>query len=201
MNKYYGTQVNYSDDIEWQLMGDESILWKGTPKKGAFILNAATKKMAFALMWLLFDSMFIFVFLGAESSAGGGGIRAMSIFLIGFFALHLMPVWMWIYDIITSFGRWKNTLYVVTTHRVMVRNGLGGGTFDSFSYGHIAQVSVRVSRVDRMSGVGDVMLSIYSDHAGGGVECGILDIEEYQRVYQMIQSYVMQAKGEMPAPY
>lgn len=115
MNKYYNnTNISYND-IEKQLMPDESIIWKGIPKKSAFIINSSITMMPFALLWLAFDSFFILI------ASKTGGFDGMGLIFIGFFAFHLMPVWIWLYNVFTAYGRWKNSAYAVTNKRIIIR--------------------------------------------------------------------------------
>jgi len=113
---------------------------------------------------------------------------------VPFFAIHLMPVWIWLRNTLTASKRWKNTHYVVTNHRVLIRNGLAGSAYESVSFEDIAHVSVQESGVDKMMGVGDVFVSPDSSRIGASVRLAILDIEDYQRVYGMIQQAVADAK-------
>lgn len=192
MNKYYGTQASLSGDVRWMLMPDESIIWQGTPKKKAFVINSSTKMMPIALLWLLCDGTILTGFIAS------GAIREMAFFIIPFFAVHLMPVWVWIYNIFTSFGRWGNTSYVVTTHRVLIRNGMADAVYESISFADIAHVSLYIGGFDKMLGVGDVSINLDSSIVGGSVKCSILDIEDYQYVYETIQRSVADARMRTP---
>ena len=91
MNKYYGSMgADMGEGIQSLLMSDEQVIWAGYPKKSAYVLNASMKMMPFALIWLLFDGFFIFAIIGTGAMSEMGGMKW---FLVGFFALHLMPVW------------------------------------------------------------------------------------------------------------
>ena len=82
MNKYYTNENVPYNQIEGMLMPDESMIWQGTPKRSAFILNSSIKMMPFAILWLLFDGFFISVLVGT------GAMGSMLWFLIPFFLLH-----------------------------------------------------------------------------------------------------------------
>ena len=80
------------------LSAGEAILWQGKPKKGAFIATKSLTMMPFALLWLAFDSTFIIAGIRGGEMLG---------FLIPFMLLHLMPVWIWLANVITAGRRWK----------------------------------------------------------------------------------------------
>ncbi len=187
MNKYYESSFyssNYSDGtgVESQLMADESIVWKGTPKKTAFVLNASGKMMPFALLWLFFDGFMIF------SICMTGELKEMAWFIIPFFAIHLLPVWIWLYNTFTAFGRWKNTEYAITNKRILIRNGFIGFQFESIYFSDISNVSMHVGTVDKLLGVGDIHF-ITANHMGSGT-IAILDVEDYGNVYALAQNEV-----------
>lgn len=196
MNKYYaGTSYYDVDNIERQLMPDESIIWSGKPKKSAFIINSAVKMMPVALIWLAFDGFFILNFLGTGEQMGG-----MGIFLVVFFLFHLMPVWIWLKDVITANSRWKNTEYAVTDKRIVMRNGLIGYQYESIYYTDISHVSLRVGAIDRMLGVGDIAV-VVDTNTGNNTKCPmILDIEDPQRVFAIVQRTVMDMQTDIHYP-
>lgn len=194
MDKYYGNMYGLPDSIEGQLMPDESVIWKGMPKKGAFVLNSTIKMAPFAIIWLLFDGFMI------SSFAFSGAIKHMLWFIVPFFALHLMPVWIWLYQMITAVGRWKNTEYAVTNKRIILRNGLVGYQYQSIYYTEISNVSLHVGAIDRMLGVGDVYI-LMNAYANTGKDAPvILDVEEPQRVYSMLQQTVMDIQTDIHYP-
>ncbi len=199
MNKYYGnTNISYND-IEGQLMPDESIIWKGTPKKSAFIINSSITMMPFALLWLSFDGFFISTIFASEGTDG------MGLFFIGFFALHLMPVWIWLYNVLTAYSRWKNTAYAVTNRRIIIRNGFIGYQYNSIYYTDISNVSLHVGAIDRMLGVGDIRIatniSLGTTKKGNPVNTtSILDVENPDHVMGIVQKTVMDMQTDIHYP-
>ncbi len=195
MNKYYTGQYGAYSELDMMMMPDESVIWKGTPKKSAYIINSSMKMAPFAIIWLLFDGFFIATFIGA------GVVRQMLFFIIPFFALHLMPVWIWLFNMFTAAGRWKNTEYAVTNKRILIRNGLVGYQYESIYYTDISNVSLHVGVIDKMLGVGDIYLMTNSSTVGSGKNVPtILDIEDPQRVYGMVQSTVMNIQTDIHYP-
>ena len=151
----------------------------------------------FALIWLLFDGFFIVNFIGAGEMMGG-----MALVLVPFFALHLMPVWIWLFNMLTASKRWKNTEYAVTNKRVLIRNGLVGYQYDSIYYTDIANVSLRVGVIDKMLGVGDIYLVTKGKigGSGSGATPAILDVEEPDRAFGIIQGTVMNIQTDIHYP-
>lgn len=197
MNKYYDTGYSSYNEIDRMLMPDESVIWRGTPKKSAYVLNSSMKMAPFALIWLLFDGFFIVNFLSAGELMGG-----MLMMIIPFFALHLMPVWIWLFNLLTASKRWKNTEYALTNKRVLIRNGLVGYQYESIYYTDIANVSLRVGTIDKMLGVGDIYLAMVNYGTGRGAASApaFLDVEEPQRVFSMVQSTVMNIQTDIHYP-
>ena len=108
-----------SDDLR-KMMNNERIVWSGKPKKACFILECIFNPMLpFALIWLLVDSTFIFTFLSGGIASQGN----MGLMLIGFFLIHLMPVWIYLGGIIFSFRKYKNTEYAITDRGIYVTSG------------------------------------------------------------------------------
>ena len=192
MNKYYGSMgADMGEGIQSLLMSDEQVIWAGYPKKSAYVLNASMKMMPFALIWLLFDGFFIFAIIGTGAMSEMGGMKW---FLVGFFALHLMPVWIWLSNLLTAGARWKNTEYAVTNKRIMIRNGLIGYEYKSLYYTEITNVSLQVGIIDRMCGVGDIHIS---SSKGNGV---ILDVANPERIFGIVQRTVMDMQTDIHFP-
>ena len=189
MNKYSQYGENYVN-ISAVLTAGESVIWSGKPKKGAFIINRIMTMAPFAILWLCIDGALIFNLL----SDGFGGMGSMGIFMIGFFALHLMPVWIWLGNILSAKKVWDNTEYVLTNKRVIIQSGFVGMDYQSVFYSDINNVQLRVGLVDKILGVGD----IYLDTTQG--KKTFLDIENAYVVYPMIQKTVVDIKTDVQYP-
>lgn len=195
MNKYYEQTTPFGQGVEEQLMPGENIIWKGKPKKNAFVLNSTMKMAPLALIWLAVDGFMIAAFVGM------GLTRMMSGFIIPFFAIHLMPVWIWLYNIVSAGGRWKNTEYAVTDKRVLIRNGFIGYQYQSIYYTDIAHVSMRVQTLDRILGVGDILFSIsYVQGGNNTASTNILDVENPEYVFSIVQKTVLDMQTDIYYP-
>ena len=189
MNKYSQYGENYVN-LSAVLTAGESVIWSGKPKKGAFITNRIMTMAPFAILWLCVDCGIIF----GMFHDGFEGFGGMKIFLLGFFALHLMPVWIWLGNILTAKKVWDNTEYALTNKRIIIQSGFVGMDYQSIFYSDIKNVQLRVGLVDRMLGVGD----IYLDTAQG--KKTFLDIENAYTVYPMIQKTVVDIKTDVQYP-
>ena len=147
-----GMQTNKVEDI---LDPEESVLLRLKPKKSAYIFNSTMKMLPIALIWLLFDGFFI----GAMLWNSGRLPSYIWFIIVPFFAVHLLPVWMWIGGIVKAVAGWKNIEYVFTEKRIILRSGVVGIDFVNIYYSDIKGVNLRVGLIDRMFKVGDIYIS------------------------------------------
>ena len=99
-----------SDDLK-SMMNNERIVWSGRPKKSCFVLECIFNPMLiFAFIWFMFDFMFISQIFSSDLSELDSSVWMF----VGFFALHLMPVWIYLGGVIFSFRKLKNTEYAIT---------------------------------------------------------------------------------------
>lgn len=76
-----------------------------------------------------------------------------------FFALHLAPVWIWIYKSVTASKRHKNTDYAFTDKRIIIRKGTIAVDFKSIEYKDVIAVNLRYGVIDRFAKVGDIYIT------------------------------------------
>ena len=207
----YASHDQQADSISAAVLENEHVFWHEKPRKSAFILNKILPMMPFALAWLAFDSMFISAFFGGADGKGGflqalknmpdavreggGFLGNMQWFLIGFFALHLFPVWLWLWNVFTALARWKNSEYAITDKRILIRNGLVGSEVQSIFYTDINSLDMRIGVIVRMLNVGDI--KIYSS---GKNTSWILDISKVHTVYKNLQKTVMDIQADIHYP-
>ena len=83
---------------------DETILYEGKPDKKCFIYESIFNPLLpIAIIWAIFDMGFL-----------GFGMGSFQLFLVPFMLFHMMPVWIYLFGIIFSFRKYKNTYYIVT---------------------------------------------------------------------------------------
>lgn len=186
-------------ELELMISPEERILWRGKPNKRCFILEGIFNPMLpFAVIWLLFDSLFIAAFIGTGATSGSP--TAFSLFPIIFLILHLMPVWMYLVGVIFVFRRYKHTEYIVTDKGVYYSGGLFSYTCNMKPFTELARVNVHRGIIDQMIGVGDVVLTSnnIADYYSSGVRVNgrpvgtgfgitIADIRDYREVFNLVK--------------
>ena len=186
---------NYAkSELELMVSSDEKIFWKGKPNKRCFILEGIFNPLLpFALVWFLFDSIFI-VSTAMEAKATG----TIPIFSIIFFLFHLMPVWIYLGGVIFVFRRYKHTEYIVTDKGVYYSGGLFSYTCNMKPFTELARVNIHRGVIDQIIGVGDVVITSnnIADYYNSGVRVNgrpinvgitIADIKEYRKVFELIK--------------
>lgn len=186
MSKY--DQISNAIRLEDILVENEEILWSGTPKKSAFIINKVLTMLPIAMIWLLFDGTFIITLFHTKINSGGW-------MLIIFFALHLMPVWIWLSNVFTANRKWKNTKYVITDHRIIITTGFIGMDYQTLYYKDIKEVQLKIGTIDKLLKVGDIYLNSMNNY-----HSMILDVENPYEVYSRLQKIVLDIQTDIEYP-
>lgn len=196
MSKY--NNINYAPAENSPLLSGEKEIWIGKPKKKAFILNQILGMAPIAIIWLLIDSGFIFMFL--SNAEDGGNL----FFLIPFFALHLMPVWIWLSQVLTANKKWQNTQYYVTNKRIIIQNGLFASNYQSIYYKDIKNVNLHVGIIDKILGVGDIRFdlgyNVMTNKNAMNINAAFLDLENPMEVYPIVKKTVMDIQTDIEFP-
>ena len=177
-------------NIEDVIGSDEQILWSGKPKKRAFLINAFTKMLPIALIWLLFDGAFIGLMIGTMDEIPA----SVKIFMTVFFLFHLMPVWIWLSNVLTANRQHENLEYAFTNKRIIIKSGIIGIDFKNIYYSEIDSVNLRVGLVDRIEKVGD----IYIKSIGGANV--LYDLENPYTLTEKLQKIVVDIKTDIQFP-
>ena len=142
-------QANKVEDV---LEQGEKILLRTRPNKKAYILSAVLRMLPIVLFWAAFD-IFAIVMMFTHGVSSGE-----IVFLIIFFAFHLIPVWIWIAGIVHAVAGFKNIEYVFTEQRIIIRSGIIGIDFKSLYYSEIEGVNLKVGILDKCFKVGDIYI-------------------------------------------
>lgn len=177
-------------NIEDVIGSDEQILWSGKPKKRAFLINAFTKMLPIALIWLLFDGAFIGLMIGTMDEIPA----SVKIFMAVFFLFHLAPVWIWLSHVLTANRQHENLEYAFTQKRIIIKSGIIGIDFKNIYYSEIDSVNLRVGLVDRIEKVGD----IYIKSIGGANV--LYDLENPYSLTEKLQKIVVDIKTDIQFP-
>lgn len=178
-----------NDHLQDILMPGETVFWQGRPHKFSFIVKSVIGLVPLALIFLAFDSMFIKSFLRTEVP------KEMLIFLVIFFAFHLLPVWLCISKLLTSSIAHKNIIYAITDRRIISRSGVAGIDFTSIDYVDISNITVNVSPLEHIFSVGSLLFSTNS-----GVKLSFIGIENPYEVYKQVNKIFVDIKSDTYYP-
>lgn len=187
---YFKTNSSDIQTIEEMVGPDEQILWRGKPKKRAYLINAFTKMLPIALIWLIFDGGFIGLMIGTMDEIPA----PVKIFMAVFFLFHLAPVWIWLSHVLTANKQHENLEYAFTQKRIIIKSGIIGIDFKNIYYSEIDSVNLRVGLVDRIEKVGD----IYIKSIGGANV--LYDLENPYTLTEKLQKIVVDIKTDIQFP-
>ena len=178
----------YGEDFEAMgpmpnLAAGEHILWRGKPKKSAYIADKALSLMPIAIFWAIFDFQFL-------SSAGGNGL------LLIFLLVHMFPVWLWIGSALTSVVQWRNEDYFLTNKRIIIRRGVFKPERQSVFLRDVHDLRLHYGILDRLFGSGDIYIN-YAVHRHGRHRSTsgwfLLNLADPQTVQERIELLAMEA--------
>jgi hypothetical protein len=173
----------------------EAVLWRGKPKKSAFVAAKSLTMLPLAVIWLILDLNFIV-------SAFSGG--EMLLFIIPFFTLHLMPVWIWLGSTITAGRRWRNTNYYVTNRRIIIQGGFLAVNETSLFYNDLRNAQLRIGLFDKLFHTGTVIFDngvpYYNNRQRQQQVNRLENLEDCQNVYNRIQKVILDIQTDMEYP-
>ena len=181
---------NYYDfKLMHMVQEGEKVLWQGKPDKRCFVLECIFNPfLPIAFIWFLIDATFIFFFLTA-STVNINGQKADANealqFIIPFFAIHMMPVWIYIAGVIRSIRRYSSAEYILTDKALYISRG----TSRRITYDQISDIQIRQGFFDRMLNVGDVIIEKSAQgyrRTSDNDELAIVDISLFKVVYDLI---------------
>lgn len=164
---------------------NEKILWQGRPDKTCFLFEAVFNPFLFvALLWGAIDFGFIAAFFTHGNIKEPAGL-----ILIPFFALHLMPVWLYLFGVLFAVRRYKNSSYIITDQAVYISSGIITQNYERKPFTEMSHVNLARGLFDQWLGVGDVILT--SSHTENSAHykgyISICDIRDYLNVYQLVK--------------
>ena len=115
-------------------------------------------------------------------------------FIVPFFAVHLMPVWIWLANILKANRNHKNLEYAFTEKRIIIRSGVIGIDFKNIYYSDIEGVNLKVGIIDRLCKVGDIYIQANTQTSV------ILDIENPYFILSKLQKIVLDIKTDIYFP-
>ena len=188
-NYFKMPSVKQNNSIEEILGNDENLLLKVKPKKKAYIFNSIVKFIPIALLWLAIDMGFI-----VGIALAGSVPKMMWAFIVPFFAVHLLPVWICIGNIVRAGKAWKNLEYAFTDRRIIIRSGVIGINIANVYYADIKGVNMRIGVFDRLFKVGDIYIS------SEGQSQVLYDLENPYFILSRVQKIVLDLKTDVYFP-
>lgn len=167
------------------LAAGETILWRGKPQKKGFITTRCLAMLPIAAVWLLLDLQFMIPMFSAGDQL---------LFMIPFFALHLMPVWIWLGSAVTAGRRWKNTMYFATNRRIIIQGGFLAVNETSLYYRDIRNTQIRAGLLDHLFGTGDIIFDdgfSYRSRRNRTPAYMFEDLEDARQVYSRVQQILL----------
>ena len=142
--------MNELEDIKKILDDDEEIKESFKPNKKRFtIINIIVSTIFILLVGGAFFLVGLFGVIGIiafTSESGEKELFAPIIFMI----VGSIPLLIMIINIIGQFVRYKNTLYVITNKRFIIRSGFIGVDYRSINIENVLFVNVRVDFLDKL---------------------------------------------------
>lgn len=122
------------------LQKGEEILFKFKPDHAKFmtkvwLTGGGMIPLPFALLWGIIDLGIVF---GAPL---GTGQTILLAFLIPFMAIHMAPVWIYIYGVVQGRKDYKNCGHMLTTQRLITRSSRKG-SFVDFNIADITSIMI-----------------------------------------------------------
>ena len=196
---------------------NENILWSGKPMKKCFLLEAVFNRLLpFALVWLLLDGFFISMLFFSDNGQAVAEFPLAQWGVLAFFTLHLMPVWIYLGGILFATLRYKNAAFLLTDKGIYISSGVFSLNFNHKPFMEISRVNLHRGIIDRMLGVGDVVIST-SDNLDGAPKfvqdlasglprqqlnttLSIYDIPDYQHVYNLVKQLQQDIYSDVQYP-
>ncbi len=185
MSKYDNANtVGEQELIDAYLDPMEYVFWKGRGNKMAYIINNSMRMAPIAIIWLLFDGGFIASIIGG-ASMGGGVPSEVLMFIVPFFAIHLMPVWIWLFGMFKSARKWKDSAYAITDKQIVIKNVSTGMSIDRYRFDTIVTVKLHKGFLDKLMGTADLQFYLIN-----GTHVDILDIKEAEKLYPQVKQRI-----------
>ena len=157
---------------------DESILYEGKPDKKCFIIESIFNPLLpVAIIWTMID-------LGLM----GFGFGSMPLVMFPFMLFHMMPVWIYLFGIIFSFRKYKNTYYIVTDHAIYISRGIFTMNLETKTFADLSRVNVHRGIFDQIFSVGDVQITTNQfTKKNVPAVLNISSISNYTEVFQLVK--------------
>lgn len=179
------------EELKSMVGTSETIFYEGKPDKKCFIMESILNPLLpVAIVWAIFDLGFL--------SFGAG---SMSFVMVPFMLFHMMPVWIYLFGVVFSFRKYKNTYYIVTDHAVYVSSGIFTMNLETKTFAELSRVNLHRGVFDQMFGVGDIQITTnqYTKKNTPAL-LNINSIANYTEVYQLVKKLQRDVYSDMMYP-
>lgn len=166
------------EELKSMVGADETVLYEGKPDKKCFIFESVFNPLLpVAIIWAVLD-------LGILGAATWGFSSIMTPFIL----FHMMPVWIYLFGVIFSFRRYKNTYYIVTDHAVYISSGIFTMNLEAKTFAELSRVNLHRGIFDQIFRVGDIQITTNQMTRKNmpALLC-MNSISNYAEVYQLVK--------------
>lgn len=188
-----------NDDLRRIIRTNEKIMWEGKPNKKCFIFESIFNPlMPIALIWGIID--FSIIGFGAFATIGEGESN-MLFFLIPFFALHLMPVWIYLFGVLMTRKKYNNTYYIVTDKSIYISGGVFAKKIQTKPFAEMSHIDLHRGIFDQKFDVGDIICTS-SHHSvnGSSASIKIASVSNYTEVYNIVKKLQLDIYSDIMYP-
>lgn len=178
------TYLKKENDKDNFLFSKEKILWSNKPNKKAFILNSIFKNLFLVIFLIIFSIIFITLLFK--------NIQEITWYMIlltcVYFSFWLIPVWMWIINVISSLKRYDKEEYILTDSRIIIKSGFIGETILGIKYEMINSVNLKIGLIDKLLKVGDIYI------IANNQKVVFKDLNDVQKAFEIISNIISKIK-------
>lgn len=187
------TTDNLPPQFDAVLDHDEQVLWVGNPTVIPFLMSG----LPFLLLGLIWGAIDYFGFI---KHIGTSKEPALG-FMVPFFALHLLPLWLGVGNMLRLCLVFGNTCYAFTNKRILLRTGFWGIDFKSIDFDRLQEIEVTVNPIENMLGVGSLkMFSGGITGKGAPTFNFFIGIEKPYEVYKQLKTVTVDVKTDWNYP-
>jgi hypothetical protein len=189
------TTDNLPPQFDAVLDQDEKVLWVGNPTLVPFLLSGIPL-FIFGMLWGSFDYfMFLKKFIGHSK----GGAEAYG--MLAFFAVHMIPCWLGIGNMLRLCLVFGNTCYAFTNKRILLRTGFWGIDFKSIDFDRLQEIDVTVNPIENLLGVGTIKMFSGGMTAKGAPTFNFfIGIDKPYQVYKQLKTVTVDVKTDWNYP-
>lgn len=165
------------------LESDEKLLWRSKPKRISYALSKCASLLPIALIWLIFDSVFIIAVFNTP------GMNFITLLIVSCFLLvHLAPVWIFLFNLIKGLNELNSDEYFITNKRVLAIKGKYGHSSYNIPLDELKKVDVKRSGIDKFFKVGDIYIS------GISTNVVFFDVHDSDFIVSKLQDIIIEKK-------